>query len=347
MQYKVNTIETIFKNNTLRSGILSYLDQQDLRKLTSVSKNICMNEHTLTTDFNVEQARNLFSKLNISKRERDLFKINFLKDIKKLSMFKTEEFELVKNWNDITVNVQIPEKLKNTTNFWCFKNTKYNFYILVRRNWVDKKLSLTKVKEDQKVIALDQIIAKVNQKNKGKPKNNKSLFEKHVELQNMLKQNKQSIKQKNPFEGLFKPKTTCIMMYQGGDFSFAIYKNNKEILHKSEHKYVVRKKAGGKQSNKDKTKTIKSIGSQIRRANETVLMDKIRKHILSQKNLLSQCEKIFINAPGTNINLITESFDKAGINKQKLISMNLASQKAKYQEVKRCFEQLSSTYIFF
>ena len=37
--------------------------------------------------------------------------------------------------------------------------------------------------------------------------------------------------------------------------------------HKSDHAYVCRKKAGGRQITKDKTKNISSMGSQIRRFN--------------------------------------------------------------------------------
>ncbi len=58
-----------------------------------------------------------------------------------------------------------------------------------------------------------------------------------------------------------------IILCFGGSFSLAIYSNDKCILHKSDKKYVCRKKAGERQFNKDKQSgsSIQSIGSQIRR----------------------------------------------------------------------------------
>ena len=59
-----------------------------------------------------------------------------------------------------------------------------------------------------------------------------------------------------------------IILCGGGYFSYALFLKDKEIEHKSDHKYVVRKKAGVRQVIKDKGKKIISMGAQIRRANE-------------------------------------------------------------------------------
>lgn len=62
-------------------------------------------------------------------------------------------------------------------------------------------------------------------------------------------------------------KKIAIILCFGGSFSFGIFQNGKCIIHKSDKKYVVRKKAGERQFNKDKQSgsQIQSIGSQIRR----------------------------------------------------------------------------------
>jgi hypothetical protein len=58
-----------------------------------------------------------------------------------------------------------------------------------------------------------------------------------------------------------------IILCFGGSFSFGIFENGRCVLHKSDKKYVCRKKAGERQFNRDKQagSGIQSIGSQIRR----------------------------------------------------------------------------------
>ena len=58
-----------------------------------------------------------------------------------------------------------------------------------------------------------------------------------------------------------------ILLVHGGYFAVGVFDKNKCIFHKSDHKYVVRKKAGGRQISKDSNSgsQIQSMGSQIRR----------------------------------------------------------------------------------
>lgn len=63
-------------------------------------------------------------------------------------------------------------------------------------------------------------------------------------------------------EEFSKIKNFSFLYFEGGDFTYVYYENFKEKYHCSEHKYIIRGGGGGKkQSDKDKTKTIKSIGS--------------------------------------------------------------------------------------
>ena len=75
-----------------------------------------------------------------------------------------------------------------------------------------------------------------------------------------------------------------------------------EVSHKSFHKYVVRAKAGGKQSTKDATgKFAKSAGSRLRRHNEAALNREIIELLsIEWKSALSECSLILIAAPGSN-----------------------------------------------
>lgn len=67
-----------------------------------------------------------------------------------------------------------------------------------------------------------------------------------------------------------------IILCFGGSFSFGIFEGGRCVLHKSDKKYVCRKKAGERQLNKDKNagSSIQSMGSQIRR-------DQEKKHVIN------------------------------------------------------------------
>jgi hypothetical protein len=88
----------------------------------------------------------------------------------------------------------------------------------------------------------------------------------------------------------------------GGSFSLGIYEGGRCVAHKSDRKYVCRMKAGQRQFNRDKDSgsQIQSIGSQIRR-------DQEKKHVINVGEILkefhkdlSECEVIFLQAPGLN-----------------------------------------------
>mmetsp|Transcript_40627 Transcript_40627/g.115020 ORF Transcript_40627/g.115020 Transcript_40627/m.115020 type:complete len:658 (-) Transcript_40627:264-2237(-) len=69
------------------------------------------------------------------------------------------------------------------------------------------------------------------------------------------------------------------------------------VVHKTFHRYVVRAKAGGRQSAKDATgKSIKSAGSALRRANEAALAKDIRATLNSWAQQISQASLIFVHA---------------------------------------------------
>lgn len=71
-------------------------------------------------------------------------------------------------------------------------------------------------------------------------------------------------------ENLRTVKRIGVILCFGGYFSMALYEKNRCIIHKSDHKYVCRKKAGGRQLAKDKSTggTISSMGADIRRHQE-------------------------------------------------------------------------------
>ncbi|KAL3146340.1 hypothetical protein ABBQ32_003031 [Trebouxia sp. C0010 RCD-2024] len=108
----------------------------------------------------------------------------------------------------------------------------------------------------------------------------------------------------------------AVILSKGGHFSAAVFdlrpvppfqhsKANaplfRELAHKSYHRYVVRAKAGGRQSSKDATgKSIKSAGAQIRRYNEAALEKEIKDTLSDWKQLLSRADRIFVQASVSN-----------------------------------------------
>ncbi|KAK9908857.1 hypothetical protein WJX75_003876 [Coccomyxa subellipsoidea] len=73
------------------------------------------------------------------------------------------------------------------------------------------------------------------------------------------------------------------------------------LVHKTFHRYVVRAKAGGRQSAKDATgKSIKSAGSALRRHNEAALEREIQDTLKSWKERLQAAALIFVHAPSSN-----------------------------------------------
>jgi len=57
-----------------------------------------------------------------------------------------------------------------------------------------------------------------------------------------------------------------LILCHGGKFVLQVFQGSKQILHRSDSKYVCRKKQGGRQLNKDKCANImSSVGSQMRR----------------------------------------------------------------------------------
>jgi hypothetical protein len=74
------------------------------------------------------------------------------------------------------------------------------------------------------------------------------------------------------------------------------------VAHKTFHRYVVRAKAGGRQSVKDQGggKTIKSAGSSMRRQNELALRNEVLKTLAEWRALLNDAALIFVAASKTD-----------------------------------------------
>ncbi|KAJ2904891.1 hypothetical protein MKZ38_006932 [Zalerion maritima] len=121
------------------------------------------------------------------------------------------------------------------------------------------------------------------------------------------------------------------------------------LAHKTFHKYTTRRKQGGAQSANDNAKgKAKSIGAQIRRANEQALADDIRALIKEWKPLIASSELLFVRATGAQNRRVlfgsTEGDMEEGLLKTKderLRGFPFSTGRATQKELMRCFIELT------
>ncbi|MFS7925476.1 putative transcription factor C2H2 family [Helianthus anomalus] len=97
---------------------------------------------------------------------------------------------------------------------------------------------------------------------------------------------------------------TClraILLASAGHFAGCVFDGNTVVTHKTFHRYVVRAKAGKKQSSEDAGGNVAhSAGASIRRHNELALTKDIRELLTSWKPYFDLSTAIFIHAPSHN-----------------------------------------------
>ena len=121
------------------------------------------------------------------------------------------------------------------------------------------------------------------------------------------------------------------------------------IVHKTFHRYVVRAKAGGRQSTKDAGggKTIKSAGSSMRRANERALEEEIRACLSGWSETLERCALVFVAASKTDQKTL---FDAPGKGKEPCLGRGndtirrvpFATRRPTFNETRRVVARLAS-----
>lgn len=138
-------------------------------------------------------------------------------------------------------------------------------------------------------------------------------------------------------------KRVGIILCFGGSFSFGIFEGGRCVLHRSDKKYVCRKKAGERQFNRDKQSgsSIKSMGSQIRRDQEKRHVINVGEILKEHHADLAECELIFLQAPGLNrLFVINENENLDGL-QDRLRSVCVTARKANFTEVEALYEAIS------
>lgn len=96
--------------------------------------------------------------------------------------------------------------------------------------------------------------------------------------------------------------TWVVILVHGGYFSIGIFKAGTLIRHKTCHRYVTRRKNGGRQSSKDnsgnKGRRPQSAGANIRRFNEEKHRIEIEETLKRWQHEVRTADMVFIHAPG-------------------------------------------------
>ena len=103
--------------------------------------------------------------------------------------------------------------------------------------------------------------------------NQAMLCKRHEKLLEETTAKKEKIR---PFNLIHEIGLWVILLCHGGSFSIGIFNGMKLLAHKSDKKYLIRKKAGKRQANKDKSKSVmNSVGSQMRREMEKLHQENV------------------------------------------------------------------------
>jgi Bacteroidetes VLRF1 release factor len=142
-------------------------------------------------------------------------------------------------------------------------------------------------------------------------------------------------------------KRLTIILVHGGYFAVGVFENDKCILHRSDHKYVVRKKAGKRQITKDSNSgsNVQSMGSQIRRDQEKKHYEKIKKLLSESYKAIEPSDLILYHAPAMNKYLILGESEPMYPLRKKFRSVCLTTKRANYTEIERIYSHISKIYV--
>ena len=94
----------------------------------------------------------------------------------------------------------------------------------------------------------------------------------------------------------------CILLYRSGYFIMGIYERGKLLVSFHEKRYTTRRKQGGAQRKKDNSsgKAI-SMGARLRRHNEELMREFVRKTVRENRAAIMSCSAVFIGTTKLNL----------------------------------------------
>ncbi len=145
--------------------------------------------------------------------------------------------------------------------------------------------------------------------------------------------------------GHFAASIVSLMAHPAHAKSTDFQQNINIVAHKTFHRYTVRRKQGGAQSQSDAAKgAAHSAGSSLRRHNETALMEEIRQLLFEWKDIIGRCRLIFLRAAGnTNRRVMFGPYLGQVLAKTdpRLRSFPFTTRRATQAELMRAFRELT------
>ncbi|KAM6600958.1 hypothetical protein CsatA_020567 [Cannabis sativa] len=134
-----------------------------------------------------------------------------------------------------------------------------------------------------------------------------------------------------------------VLLASGGHFAGCVFDGNLVVAHKTFHRYVVRGKAGKKQSSKDASgRAAHSAGASLRRYNELALKKEIQELFATWKPYFDASSCVFIYAPSSNRQLLFNG-EKPYFSNQHCSVRNvpLTVRRPTFKEARRLYDQLT------
>ncbi|KAK7340128.1 hypothetical protein VNO77_20822 [Canavalia gladiata] len=134
-----------------------------------------------------------------------------------------------------------------------------------------------------------------------------------------------------------------VLLVSGGHFAGCVFDGDAIVAHKTFHRYVVRAKAGKKQSSKDASgRAAHSAGASLRRYNELALKKEVHELLTAWKPYFDASNCIFIHAPSSSRQLLYDGERPYFTNQQHAIrNIALSVRRPTFKEAKRVYSQLT------
>lgn len=176
------------------------------------------------------------------------------------------------------------------------------------------------------------------------------LIEKQRKVLELMKETKKKTEEDcffYPFKFICSVNFWGIILCQGGYFSCGFFLKDKLMEHKSDHKYVVRKKAGKRQIVKDNSKASKnSVGAQLRREGEKKHQENIELILKVNEAYLQKADCIFLFAPGLNKKILVGSNEKTLFSfRAKILNVPFNVSRANYSHMIEIYDKLTTCVV--
>ncbi|KAL9315114.1 hypothetical protein ACSQ67_016115 [Phaseolus vulgaris] len=134
-----------------------------------------------------------------------------------------------------------------------------------------------------------------------------------------------------------------VLLASGGHFAGCVFDGDAVVAHKTFHRYVVRAKAGKKQSSKDASGGgIHSAGASLRRYNELALKKEVHELFTAWKPYFDASNCVYIHAPSSSRQLLYDG-ERSYFGNQQCAIRNIALtvRRPTLREAKRVYSQLT------